>query len=132
MSIVTSCFHTRRLTLALRTCGNTHEVSVLLRPYCVRASALYRIRKSLLLLMLCGVLMAGTLRAQEMDKSQPPAMPGQAIQPPQEPEPKRTDPKAHLRQGNPVVYQSFQPCRIRASASNFLALSASSRDPILL
>ncbi len=66
----------------------------------------------LMLAMLCGVLMSGTLFAQETEKFQPPAMPGQAIQPPQEPEPKRTDPKAHLRQGNPVVYQSFQPCRM--------------------
>jgi len=65
-----------------------------------------------MLAMLCGVLMAGTLFAQETDKFQPPTAPGQAIQPPQEPEPKRTDPKAHLRLGNPVVYQSFTPCRV--------------------
>ncbi|MBA3323019.1 MAG: hypothetical protein H0T45_16470 [Pyrinomonadaceae bacterium] len=65
------------------------------------ASRLFRVfvatGKQLALTAVCGALMSGVRLAQDSP----------AIQPPQEPQPQQPNPQAHLRQGQPGVYQSF-------------------------
>jgi len=59
--------------------------------------------KQLALTVLCGVLLSSSaLLAQDSP----------AVQPPQPPQSKQSTPRTHLRQGQPGVYQSFQPCRM--------------------
>lgn len=59
--------------------------------------------KQLALTVLCGVLLSSSaLLAQDSP----------AVQPPQQPQSKQITPQTHLRQGQPGVYQSFQPCRM--------------------